>query len=139
MQSGYPFTVGSGVDNARSGTGGQRADLVGKPVLPATRSRGEKVLMWLDKSAFQANALGTFGNQGRNMWRGPGYATVDIGIHKNFQPMENLKLQFRFEVFNALNRVNLQGPDANQNSSTFMKTSLAFDPRILQFALKLSW
>lgn len=139
LQSGFPFTVGSGVDNARSGTGGQRADLVGDPRLSESRSRGEKVAMWLNPIAFVPNALGTFGNQGRNMWRGPGYASVDLGIHKNFQAAEELRVQFRFEMFNAFNRVNLAGPNASQNSSTFMRTSTAYDPRILQFALKLIW
>ena len=137
LQSGFPFTVASGVDNARSGTGGQRADLVGDPILPDNRSRGEEVAMWLNRTAFAPNVLGTFGNQGRNMWRGPGYATVDLGIHKNFQAAEALRIQFRFEVFNAFNRPNLMGPNASQNSATFMRTTTAFDPRILQFAMKL--
>lgn len=139
LQTGFPFTVGSGVDNALSGTGGQRADVVKDPRLSDNRSRGEKIAMWLDRTAFVRNPLGTFGNQGRNMWRGPGYATVDLGIHKNFQPGEQFRIQFRFEMFNAFNRVNLTGPDAGQNSSTFMRTRSAFDPRILQFALKLAW
>jgi outer membrane receptor protein involved in Fe transport len=137
LQSGFPFTVASGVDNARSGTGGQRADLVGDPILPDSRSRGEEVAMWLNRAAFAPNVLGTFGNQGRNMWRGPGYATVDLGVHKNFQAAEALRIQFRFEVFNAFNRPNLMGPNASQNSATFMRTTTAFDPRILQFAMKL--
>ncbi len=139
LQSGFPFTVTSGVDNARTGTGGQRADLIGDPNLPGGRSRGEQVAMWLNKSAFAPNALGTFGNQGRNMWRGPGFAAVDLGIQKNFQATEYLKAQFRFEMFNAFNRVNLTGPNTSQNSGTFMRTNSAFDPRILQFALRLIW
>ncbi|HEY2934198.1 MAG TPA: carboxypeptidase regulatory-like domain-containing protein [Acidobacteriota bacterium] len=137
LQSGFPFTVGSGVDNARTGTGGQRADLIGEAKLPDNRSRGEKVAMWLNKNAFAPNALGTFGNQGRNMWRGPGYAAVDLGVQKSFYITEQLRTQFRFETFNAFNRVNLMGPNASQNSGTFMRTSSAFDPRILQFALRV--
>jgi len=137
--SGFPFTVGSGVDNARSGTGGQRADLVGNPYLAGDRSRGERIQAWLNPTAFALNALGTFGNQGRNMWRGPGLATVDLGIAKRFPITEFLTTQFRFEMFNAFNRVNLRGPEANRSSGNFLRTTSAFDPRILQFALRLEW
>jgi hypothetical protein len=31
------------------------------------------------------------------------------------------------------------GPNASQNSATFLRTTTAFDPRILQFAMKLIW
>ncbi len=139
LQSGYPFTVGSGADNARTGTGGQRADMVGNPYLSNDRSRGERIAQWLNRDAFALNALGTFGNQGRNMFRGPGLATADLGIHKNFRILEHLTTQFRFEAFNAFNRVNLVAPDTNRSSGNFMRTSAAYDPRILQFALRLMW
>jgi hypothetical protein len=45
----------------------------------------------------------------------------------------------RFEAFNAFNRVNLQGPAASQSSANFMRTTGAEDPRILQFALRLTF
>ena len=43
LQSGAPFNVISGADNARTGTGGQRADQIGDPNLPSDRSRDEQV------------------------------------------------------------------------------------------------
>jgi outer membrane receptor protein involved in Fe transport len=139
LQSGFPFTVGSGVDNARTGTGGQRADLVGNPYISGDRTRGEEIAEWLNKSAFALNALGTFGTLGRNAFRGPGLATADFGLHKSFPINERVRTEFRFEMFNAFNRVNLRGPDANRSSGNFMRTTSAFDPRILQLALRLSW
>ncbi|MGH9658195.1 MAG: hypothetical protein ACRD96_06600, partial [Bryobacteraceae bacterium] len=48
LQSGFPFTVGSGADNARTGTGGQRADLIGTPYLAGGRSRADRVAQWLN-------------------------------------------------------------------------------------------
>ena len=111
LQSGFPFTIGSGVDNARTGTGGQRADLIGDPYLSGDRSRADRIAEWLNHTAFAPNALGTFGNQGRNMFRGPGLAVIDLGLHKNFRITERVNTQFRFETFNALNRVNLNGPE----------------------------
>ncbi|MGH9662646.1 MAG: hypothetical protein ACRD96_29115, partial [Bryobacteraceae bacterium] len=119
--------------------GGQRADLIGAPYLAGGRSRADRVAQWLNRTAFATNALGTFGNQGRNMFRGPGLASVDLGLFKNFRITERLTTQFRFETFNSLNRANLTGPDANQSSVNFMRTTSAYDPRILQFALKVLW
>jgi len=136
---GYAFTVGSGVDNARTGTGGQRADLLGNPILSADRPRGERVLEWLNRRAFEVNALGTFGAQGRNLWTGPGTANVDLAIHKKFPIREGVATQFRFEMFNAFNRVNLNLPDSSKSSVNFMRIITAGDPRILQFALRLMW
>lgn len=137
MQSGTPFSVTSGVDNARSGTGGQLADLVGDPNLPDNRTRGEQVARWFNTSAYTVNALGTFGNSGRNTLVGPGFTSLNIGLHKNFSLRENVRLQFRAEAFNALNNVNLNLPSSNVSSSTFGRITSAGDPRILQFAVRL--
>jgi hypothetical protein len=141
LWSGYPFTVTSGVDNARTGTGNQRADLIGDPYFPDDRPRGEKIAEWLRKSAFRTGGatLGTFGNLGRNTFRGPGYASVDLGLFKRFTLGERVGAMLRFEAFNAFNRVNLQGPNTSQNNANFMRTTGAEDPRILQFALRLTF
>jgi len=74
---------------------------------------------------------------GRNTFRGPGFATLDLGLFKRFQITESASAVFRFESFNALNRVNLGGPNSTQNHANFMRTTSAEDPRILQFALRL--
>lgn len=139
LQSGYPFTAGSGVDNARSGTGGQRADLIGDPYISGNRSRDDVILQYLSRAAFAPNALGTFGNLGRNRFRGPGLASLDMGLHKSFRITERVNTQFRFEAFNAINKVNLSNPTSAQNSGNFMRITSAGEPRILQFALRLSF
>ncbi len=150
--SGYPFSVTSGVDNAFTGTGGQRADLIGNPNLPDNRSKADKIAQWLNatpvvtipgvgqaKGAFAPNAVGTFGVLGRNTFRGPGYASLDGGLAKRFVIYERLAATFRFEAFNSLNRTNLTGPTTTLTSGNFMKTTTAYDPRILQLALRLTW
>jgi len=141
LWSGYPFTVGSGVDNARTGTGSQRADLIGAPHFTENRTRDQRIAEWLRKSAFRSGGatLGTFGNLGRNVFRGPGYATVDLGLFKRFPVAERVEAMLRFETFNTFNRVNLQGPTTSQSSANFMRTTGAEDPRILQFALRLTF
>jgi len=139
MQSGATFTVASGADNARTGTGGQRADLIGNPFLAGNRSRNEVINQYLNKAAFAPNALGTFGNLGRNRFRGPNMANIDLGLHKNFRVTERFNTQFRFESFNSFNRVNLSSPETNFASANFQRITTAGDPRILQFALRLQW
>lgn len=141
LWSGYPFTVTSGVDNARTGTGNQRADIIGDPYFSGDRTRDQQIAEWLNRAAFRAGGatLGTFGNLGRNTFRGPGYATLDLGLFKKFAITERVGALFRFEAFNALNRVNLQGPNTTQNNANFMRTTAAEDPRILQFALRLTF
>jgi len=140
LQSGNTFTVGSGVDNSRSGVGQDRADIVGNPYFSGDRSRDDIIAQYLNKAAFTPNALGTFGSQGRNRFRGPGFANFDFGLHKNFRITERVKTQFRFETFNTFNKVNLSSPTTAQNSVNFMRiTSTLGDPRILQFALRLSF
>lgn len=139
MWSGFPLTITSGVDNARTGTGNQRADLVGDPGLGGDRSRGQQIDEWLRRSAFAPNAIGTFGNLGRNTFRGPGYASLDLGLFKRIPITETVNATFRFEAFNALNRVNLASPATAQNSANFMRITSAYDNRILQLALRMTW
>jgi len=139
LQSGFPFTVGSGVDNARTGTGGQRADLIGNPFLGEGRAQGAMIDQYLSRTAFAPNALGTFGTLGRNTFRAPGFASVDFGLAKGFTVKERMTTTLRFEAFNALNRTNLGAPNAAQNSVQFMRITSASDPRILQLAARLTF
>ena len=43
--------------------------------------------------------------------RGPGYALLDLGFLKNVNLGSRMRAQFRAEVYNALNRANLGGPN----------------------------
>jgi hypothetical protein len=51
-------------------------------------------------------AVGTFGNMGRNIMRGPGFTNLDASVSKIWNLNEKLKLQFRAEFFNLLNHPN---------------------------------
>jgi hypothetical protein len=139
LQSGGGFTVTSGVDNARTGTGGQRADRSGDPALPSDRAVSEKILKFFDTSVYAPNALGTFGNSGRNSLRGPGSRNVDLGLHKSFATGGGTRVQVRIEAFNAFNWVNLGNPNTSQNSANFGRITSAGTPRVMQGALRLSF
>jgi hypothetical protein len=139
LQSGNGITVVSGVDNARTGTGNQRADLNGDPALSSDRPTSEKVLQWFNTSVYTANALGTFGNSGRNTLRGPGSRNVDLGLHKTFATGGGTRVQVRIEAFNAFNWVNLNTPNTSQNSANFGRITSAGSPRVMQGALRFSF
>ena len=49
------------------------------------------------------NAPGTYGNMGRNIFRGYPFYNWDSSIGKVWALSERLKLQFRGEVFNVIN------------------------------------
>ena len=60
------------------------------------------------------------GNLGRNALRGFGAAQWDLAVHRDFPLHEQLKLQFRAEMFNFLNHPNFAPPigDLQNPSST---------------------
>ena len=47
-----------------------------------------------------------FGNLGRNAFRAPGFWQLDTGVNKTFAIRESIRLQFRSEFFNLLNKTN---------------------------------
>jgi hypothetical protein len=137
-RSGFPFSVMSGVDNSLSGVGLDRADYIGGvATLDPNRSHGQLVAEYFNVAAFRPNALGTFGNSGKNILRGPGFYDTDLSLMKNFGVAEHTSIQFRSEFFNLFNNVNFNQPQNSLNSPSVGRITSAGDPRILQFALKL--
>lgn len=81
-----------------------------------------------------------FGNAPRNSVRGPLTWTVDLVASKRFQmPWRNGSVEFRGESFNLLNRVNYRAPNGNRSSVAYGTITSTYDPRIVQFGLKLSF
>ena len=68
---------------------------------------------YFDVSAFAPQDRGFYGTLGRNTLIGPGLFTVDLSLLKSFAVRGRHAVQFRMEVFNALNRVNFSQPDRN--------------------------
>jgi hypothetical protein len=63
-------------------------------------------------------------------------------MFKNFRVRylgEQGNAQFRMEAFNLLNHTNFGSPGTNINSGSFGVINSAYSPRILQFALRLSF
>ena len=81
--------------------------------------------------------------------RGPGMFNFDIALSRQFCISERFSLQARAEAFNVINHANFVGAispagliasfstmTTNATSATFGQPQAAFDPRILQFAVK---
>ena len=84
----------------------------------------------------QTNTLGNaprFNGKARR----PSNLNENVSLQKSFQFTERFRLDFRWEVFNVLNRVVLGGPDTGITSQNFGRITSAAAPRQMQFGLKL--
>jgi len=66
---------------------------------------------YFDQAAFVLQPAGTLGNLGRGALIGPNLRTLDFSIVKNNRWGERVKIQFRAEGFNLLNRANFGPPN----------------------------
>lgn len=139
VQTGGPLTILAGKDQSQTGIGADRANYLGGAAYGngACGSTGPCV-NYLVPSAFGLPAIGTYGNVGKGLLRGPDLVNWDTGIFKEFQLAgERCRLQFRAEFFNTVNRVNFNNPNVTQSAGGFGSITGAGDPRIGQLALKL--
>ena len=178
FMTGEPFSVNAGGDSTTS-PGGRTANgghvaraIVQRPIsaqlqyLPGQTFAGPVLFpaqsalpCGIDLTqAFCIPAPGENGS-GRNIFTAPHYWNLDLGFIKTFQLTERFKLQFRTEMFNALNHPNFDNPrDASVgspalSSPVFAQTCCATvappstqtvvqtgeSARIIQFALKLQF
>ena len=151
LRSGSPLNITSGVDNNFDGSSsGDRPNVVFgiDPVLDPHRSRGRITGVdnggvrgtWFNTAAFVQPVPGTFfGNSSRNTLEGPGAKSIDVAFLRTFNITERTKRQFRMEMTNAFNFVNLDNPNTSVNSSNFGKISGAGAARQLQLGLRLAF
>jgi hypothetical protein len=75
----------------------------------------------------------------RNSFRAPGRVNFDFAIAKTTNITERINAEFRAEFFNILNHAEFRPPDTNIDDTTFGQFTATYDPRIIQFALRLSF
>ncbi|MEK7406737.1 MAG: TonB-dependent receptor [Acidobacteriota bacterium] len=136
-QSGDPFTVSSGVDSNLDGSSDRAHSLGRSGRLDPNRPRNEVLQLWFDPTAFATPATGEDGNAGRFVLDTPGYTRLDLGIFRDFRLREALTLQFRCEMTNAFNVVNLSGPASDLNNVRVGQISGAGAMRRAQLGLRL--
>jgi hypothetical protein len=170
FMTGEPFAVRSGSLTANSGhesrAGVQIPVQATLQELPNQKFAGPVLFLPVNAltcgvdltQAFCIPAPGQNG-AGRNIFVASNYWNVDFGFVKTFQVTERFRLQFRTEMFNALNHPNFDNPrDASVGSpsirsSVFAQTCCATvappstqtivqtgeSARVIQFALKLQF
>jgi hypothetical protein len=138
MQTGLPIVIG-GANNFRA----SRPNSTGQ----SAKLDNPSAAKWFNTDVFVNPPNYTFGNIGRVLpdVRGPGTFNWDLSFIKNTRVHERVNLQFRAEMFNFMNNVNLgipsggfsAGPNGRNNSGTFGTITSARDPRNIQLGLKL--
>jgi len=137
-ESGLPFSPTYSSCFADRDTGPCRPDIVGNVHITGDRNGyftttgglplqpngtpGDTIGPW------QRPASGTFGNAARNSLRGPGFFQTDLSIAKKLLLHEGVSLQFRTDIFNLFNNVNLDNPQTCvdcQNGGTILNTAFA--------------
>jgi len=146
--AGRPFTAFASSNNSSIDIGEEQAlpNVIGTPTMVDNvncwyySTNNPKCKAFSGTNAFSIPAPGVFGNAGRNILRGPALQYLDASISRNFLITERMKLQFRAEAFNLTNTVAFGLPNSNvSGGSPGVITSLAADPRIMQFALRLAF
>lgn len=97
---------------------------------------------YLNAGAFRLSRAFELGNVPRSvsLTRSPLIFQNDLSAIKDFQIHESIKLQFRLEAFNLLNKVQFGSPNTTVGSSNFgFITSQSNLPRNVQAALKLNF
>src|SRR5260370_21985669 len=142
-----------------AGDGGQvRANLVGNSVVildPKTSQTFKKRAgnFWFNPANFNVDgldplgtaallnpALSTYGTLPRNFFRAPSRVNFDFAVAKSTQIIgERLGMEFRAEFFNIFNHAEFGSPNTTRTSSQFGQISTTADPRIIQFAIRLTY
>jgi len=129
VSSGTPYTAaingfsaaGSGVNELSGiglGDGSYRPDIVAGQ---SCRNASFKGFQWVNPNRYTLNGfkLGTIGNAPVGGCLGPGTATADLSLSKNFQITERLKMQFRVDAFNLFNHPQYGNPN-NGNTNGYV-------------------
>ena len=125
----------------------QRPDRV--PGVSLTPPGGKRIGEWISPAAFAMPVSGSFGNAPRDIARGPGEWQIDLGANKRIPLSEEMRLEFRSEVFNIFNHPQYGLPQATfgipgfgsiiqtVNTTTPVSPVGSGTPREMQFALRL--
>ncbi|HWT01074.1 MAG TPA: TonB-dependent receptor [Pyrinomonadaceae bacterium] len=137
-RSGFPFSV-------VCQCGLIRPSLIGDPFSGVAQDR------YLNPAAFststgitsvvnEAGQTVSFGNLGRNSFRGPAIWNTDLSFFKNAHlPFtEDTRMQIGIELFNAFNHTNLTVPNNNVNDpGAFGRFDGAYPGRVIQYRFKI--
>jgi hypothetical protein len=146
LQSGVPITVSDSTAGSVYGNlvGFTRGECTGAHP-GSSGSVTQRLGGYFNPDAFTTPPVigdGTgFGSCGVGILRGPSELNLDMGIVREFVFAEKTTLQFRTEFFNLTNTPKFASPvsDFSAGPAFGVISSTVSNPRIIQFALKLSF
>jgi hypothetical protein len=129
IHSATPINLTFG-DNTGIGMGKDRISYNGQPLKTGSRTiqtnptTGVKYIQYWRATAATDGTLSnptvpTRGNVGRDFFRGPNYYQIDAALVKNTDLVDNVKFQFRADLFNVFNIVNAGNPTTGITSAQF--------------------
>jgi len=122
FHGGAPFTVHASGDISGTNEGNDRAVQIASA---RVGYQGQSTTAnWIDLSAFQDPAPGTFGTVRRNSFYAPGYSDVDLSVFKNTKIGERLTIQLRAEMFNLFDRNNFAPPSPSVGGSSQLSDTI---------------
>jgi outer membrane receptor protein involved in Fe transport len=148
IQTGFPFTVMISNDQANNGMGSQRPNIIGSVTPNCGQGHLSNCIASNAASVFQVPSLYTFGDLGRNTFRGPDFINFDMSLFKIFPIGERVNLQLRGEFFNIFNHPSFSNPSATLVTSSSGSisaasfgniTSTSNNPRQIQLALRVTF
>lgn len=125
--------------NADGQTGGARPNAPLSSLQSSGWTRQQYLSGIFQVSNFPKPTLGTDGNLGRDVYRGPGYAQTDFSLAKKFTIKEKVTALLRADAYNAFNRVNLSPPTTDLSNANFGKVTATNTARLFQVGLRLSF
>ena len=117
--------------------GSLRPNLVGTP--NSDIDPKDDRFAFLSAGAYQVQTLNTPGNAPRNSAWGPRYANLDISLVKRFRVDESRYFDFRAEAFNIMNSTRFRNPNGTFGGTSFGIINDAYDPRVVQLALRFAF
>jgi Carboxypeptidase regulatory-like domain/TonB dependent receptor len=123
LKGGQPINLTTSTDTTGQNEFEQRPNIIGNPFAGVSHAVQNGVVQWINPAAFANPAFGTYGNYARNSIFGPGLEDVDLSVFKNTPITERINTQFRVEMFNLFNRLNLANPGPQQLGNSQFGTS----------------
>ncbi|MCC7339628.1 MAG: TonB-dependent receptor, partial [Bryobacterales bacterium] len=137
-QSGSPFNP-----SQPSGLDGSRPDYIGGE---AILSDADSTLQYVNPAAFRQvplNAVSRLpergGSIGRNALYGPGWWDTNTTLAKAISITEQMRLQLRVEMLNALNHTSMSGVNGNVTQGNFGRFTSTRGARVIQVGARFSF
>ena len=137
LHTGFPLTVGAS-DASNTGSRGSRADCIAPPDVFGSQNASPSIgngYQWFNPASYAQPANATFGSCGVGTVRGPGLATLDFNLSKNFKITEKQSIDLRAEFINLTNTPILNAPNTGVGTTLGLLNS-SQGARNVQFALK---